>query len=179
MAVAMETHPVTDSVPKVDNAVAVGEDLKFQQRWWRFEHLAWGFFALVLIADAVGCFGRGPVAKVERRTPDQSLRVRYERIERASTPSLMTIHFGPSAVRNGEVRLFVSDTILQELGAQRVIPQPAASIVGEGGVTYSFPVSAGMQTMQIALSPSFPGVHRFVMRVPGADAITGRIAVVP
>ena len=52
-----------DEVPKVDNAVAVGEDLEFQERWWTFERVIWSFFALILLADMLGAFGRGWLAK--------------------------------------------------------------------------------------------------------------------
>ena len=52
------TQPVTDSVPKINDELAVGEDLAFQRRWWRFENAVWIFFALLVILDLIGAFGR-------------------------------------------------------------------------------------------------------------------------
>ena len=173
------TKPVEDNVPQVENAVAVGEDLAFQRRWWRFENVAWWVFGAILLADALGAFGRGYLAKASRQTPDGTMSLQYERVERANTPSVMTIRFGPRAIANGAIRLHVSATLLQELGAQRVIPQPAFSTVDDDGVTYMFPVSAARGVVEIALEPSFPGVHRFTMGIAGADAVSEKIAVVP
>ena len=71
------TKPVEDSVSKVDE-IAVGENLEFQRKWWKFEHIIWSFFLLVLICDLLGLFGRGWLAKAQRSTPDQALTLEYE-----------------------------------------------------------------------------------------------------
>lgn len=168
-----------DSVPKVAGEVAVGEDLEFQRKWWRFERLIWSFLLLVLLADVLGLFGRGWLAKAEQRTPDGALTLHYERIERASTPSVMTLEFGNAAVHQGRVQLYVSDSIVKPLGAQRISPQPQTSTIGDGGITYTFPASAAPMTVQIELMPSFPGIHSFEVRVPGSEPIRRKIAVVP
>ena len=51
---APATSPVEDSVPKINEEVAVGEDLAFQRKWWIFERSLWVFFALLLVATAEG-----------------------------------------------------------------------------------------------------------------------------
>jgi hypothetical protein len=62
------TKPVEDSVARVNYEVAVGEDLEFQRKWWKFENAAWVLFTLIIIIDLLGVFGRGPVAKAKHRT---------------------------------------------------------------------------------------------------------------
>ena len=173
------TKPVEDSVPKVDNAVAVGEDLEFQRRWWKFERVIWSFFLLILLCDALGLFGRGWLAKAHTHTADGTLDVKYERIERASTPSIMTIQLGQPAIANGVAHLFVSQSIIKNLGAQRIAPQPASSTLGNGGITYTFPATDVPATVTIALEPSFPGRHTFTVQVPGSDPVSGAVIVVP
>jgi hypothetical protein len=176
-------HPIAervlDQIPRVENAVSVGEDLDFQRRWWRFEKAAWFVLVLVLIADALGAFGRGWIARGERHTTDGTLRLQYERIERAGTPSNMLIMFGPSAVHDQKVRLFSSDAIVNELGAQRIIPQPTISEIGPGGITYTFRTSGSPAAVSIALQPSYPGIHRFEIEVPGGEPIRATIVVLP
>src|SRR3954452_1306326 len=105
--------PVRDSVPKVAGDVAVGEDLSFQRKWWRFERGLWLFFLLILICDVLGLFGRGWLANARLSTPDRALTLSYERIERASTPSIMTLYFEPSAVHDGRLQLFVSESVIR------------------------------------------------------------------
>jgi hypothetical protein len=173
------TKPVEDSVPKVDKAIAVGENLEFQRKWWRFERVVWSFFLVVLICDVCGLFGRGWLAKASRVTKDRALALKYERIERASTPSIMTLEFANNAIENGQIRLFVSDSIVKPLGAQRISPQPEQSSIGENGITYTFPATKAPASVQIALEPSFPGLHSFKMQLPGRDAIEAEILVVP
>ena len=179
MATQVEVKPVTDSVAKTGGAIAVGEDLSFQQTWWKVERVVWALFALILIADVSGLLGRGPLSKAQAQTPDGSLRVKYEKVARANTPSIMTILPGDAAVHDGNFRLFVSDSVVKELGAQRVVPQPASSSLGNGGVTYTFPASTLPITVQIALQPSFVGSHAFRIGVPGEGMIERKVLVLP
>ena len=86
MSTETRTAPVGDSVAKVDNELAVGEDLRFQSKWWKFEKWVWRFFALVVLADLLGAFGRGPLANAHFTSPDGALAIRYERIERFLHP---------------------------------------------------------------------------------------------
>ena len=168
-----------DEVPKIDNAVAVGEDLDFQERWWGFERIIWSLFLLIVVADMLGIFGRGWLSKAELHGADMGMDIKYERVERAMTPSVMTIDFRPEAIHDGKVELFVGDSLFRELGNQRVVPQPERSSVGGGGITYIFPASSTPAQIQFAMEPSFPGVHRFQMQVPGMQRTGARIVVMP
>jgi hypothetical protein len=168
-----------DAVATVDNAVAIGEDLAFQERWWKFEHIIWVFFALVLIADALGAFGRGWLANAELKAPSSAMDIRYERVERVSTPSIITINFAPEAVNQGKVQLFASDSIVQKLGADRVIPQPEQSSIGNGGITYTFAGNNVPATVQFELQPPAPGIYNWTLQVPGQQPVNARVVVMP
>ena len=169
--------PVEDSVPKVDNAVAVGEDLEFQRKWWRFERGVWIFFAFVILADVAGVFGRGPVAKAQRH--NDALTLHYERIERTGTPSTMSFQFAPGAIHNGQVQLFVSQSVVKELGNQRVSPQPEHSTLTDGGITYTFPATSNNAPVEFSLEPSLPGIYHFTTGIPGTEPIQARVVVMP
>jgi hypothetical protein len=173
------TQPITDSVPKVANDIAVGEDLDFQRRWWRFENIVWFVFFLILIADVLGAFGRGWLAKAHRETPDNALTLDYERVARAGTPSIMTLTFGPAAIHNGRLVVYISDSIVKPLGAQRISPQPASFTLGNDGITYTFPATQAPAVVQIALEPSFPGSHPFRIALQGEPPIDAKVFVMP
>jgi hypothetical protein len=179
MAEKAFVKPVEDTVGKVNEEVAVGEDLDFQRKWWRFENAAWVFFTLVIVLDIAGLFGRGPIAKAERRAADGSMNMKYERIERTDSPSIMTINFGPDAIRDGSIKLYVSNSLVKELGTQRVIPAPKESILGDGGITYIFPVSKPPASVDLALQPAGPGVFDFAVGVEGEERVQAKIVVVP
>lgn len=179
MSSAPRTRPIEDSVPKLNNELAVGEDLNFQRRWWRFEHGVWFVFALIVALDLSGAFGRGPLAHAHINAPDGSLQVDFDRIQRTGTPSIVTVHFGPNAMRGHTIQLWVSQSILKDLGNQRIIPQPAESAVGGKGVLYSFPATLSSASIEFALEPSGPGIFSFELRVPGASTLNARVYVMP
>src|ERR1700735_1229789 len=171
--------PVKDSVAKVNHEIEIGENLDFQRKWWRFENAAWVIFALIIALDLAGLFGRGPIAKAERRSADGAIDVKYERIERTDSPSILTVQFAQSAIQNGKIHLYVSSSLVKQLGTQRVIPAPQDTVVGEGGLTYTFPASRPPASVDLALQPSGPGIYDFTIGVVGAEQVHAKIAVVP
>ncbi|MBV8570703.1 MAG: hypothetical protein JO319_08820 [Acidobacteriaceae bacterium] len=179
MPVNVPTKPVEDTVPKVNDEVAVGSDLEFQYRWWKFERIVWTFFLLIVIADVLGVFGRGPLAKAHARSKDGTIDLQYERVERFSTPSIMTVKFGPNAIRDGKIQLWVSQSVIKQLGNQRVVPQPLISTVGQDGILYTFPAASAPASASFALEPSSPGVFDFALQVPGAERLSARVYVMP
>jgi hypothetical protein len=173
-----QNAPIEESVPK-SGSVAVGEDLEFQRHWWAFERAVWIFFLLVLVADVLGLLGRGPLAKAERRSADGLLNVHYERVERATTPSTLTIQPSAAAVQNGAVHVFVGEAVLRELGSQRIDPQPASATVGNGGVTFVFPSQSQPSAIQFQLAPQSIGVHHFTVACDGGGSIQASVLVLP
>lgn len=170
---------VNDTVPKVRDEVAVGEDLEFQRRWWLFEKIVWPILLAIVVVDVLGGFGRGWLAKARSTTPDGSMQLDYERIERASTPSVMTFKFQQNAIRNGRIVLYISDAVVKPLGAMRIAPQPLMSEIGSGGIIYVFPASEAPASVQIQLEPSFPGLHHFTVRAEGSLPVKGSVFVMP
>lgn len=63
MSASPITRRVKDDVPRYNDEVAVGEDLEFQRKWWKFENAVWLFFGVIILCDILGVFGRGWLAK--------------------------------------------------------------------------------------------------------------------
>ncbi len=179
MAATTGTKPVEESIERVNDEVAVGSDLEFQRKWWRFTRAIWIVFTAIVIADLLGCFGRGYFANARLRTNDSSMDVKYERIERFSTPSILRIEFGPSAIHDGKVQLWVSDTLIDALGNQRVIPEPVTSVVDRGGVLYTFGAASTPAAAAFALEPKGPGMYELAIRSAGGQELRPRIFVMP
>jgi hypothetical protein len=170
--------PVEDSVDKVNDEIAVGEDLVFQRRWWNFERIVWSIFLLIILCDVAGVFGRGPLAHAHMQ--NAAIRMKYERIARFGTPSTVEITFEPSGLQpDGKFHLFASESLVDELGTQRVIPAPETTSIGSGGLSYTFPATPGKATAQFALQPSKPGLFDFAVQAPGAPALHARVFVMP
>ena len=179
MATESYTKPVEDSVAKVNNDIAVGEDLDFQRTWWRFENAVWIIFTIIIALDLAGLFGRGPIARAQLHAPDGTMDVKYERIERTDSPSMLTINFDRDAIKDGKISLYASNSLVAELGTQRIIPAPDKSVVGDGGLTYTFAASKPPATIAFALEPAAPGIYDLTLGVTGATPVHARVVVVP
>ena len=172
--------PVIDSVPKVNDEVAVGEDLEFQRKWWAFERGVWIVFGIILLLTLLGAFGRGWLAKAEQASADGELTLKYDRIQRTGTPSDLTIVFGPGAVHQGAIHLNVSESLISKLGMQRISPQPERSTLNGDGVTYTFPAMPGKATIVLSLQPSGPGLFKFrTALAESGSEVQSKVMVVP
>jgi len=174
-----KTAPVTDSVKKVNNEFAVGDDLEFQKSWQKFERGVWILLTIFILLSLAGVFGRGPLAQGHIQASDGSLRVDYERVQRFGTPSVLTIHFPPDVIHQGTVQLWASDTLVKPLGTQRVVPQPMKSVIGGGGILYSFPATTVPASIEFQTQPAALGFSDLIVRVPGKAEVKTRIFVVP
>ena len=133
-------------------------------------------FASVLLNFA-GVFGRGPVAHTH--LGNSAMVIKYERVERTGSPSILEVQFQPATLGKGQVKLHVSQSVVDELGAQRVIPSPSDTAVGNGGLTYTFSAEQAPGAVQFALQPSKPGIFHFSAQVPGSSEISARVIVMP
>ncbi|MFP5228316.1 MAG: hypothetical protein ACLGXA_11890 [Acidobacteriota bacterium] len=180
MTSPVRTRPVEENIPKVGNELAVGEDIEFQRRWWRFEHIVWALFSLILLLDLSGLLGRGPLAHARDKTADGAMNLQYDRVERFQTPAIVSIHFGANAVHNGHIELWVSQSIIKSLGNQRIIPQPASSVLTGDGILYTWPAGEHPDSAEFALESSHVGVQHFTLRLPVlGDQLTERVVVMP
>lgn len=173
------TTPVADTVPKVGEEVAVGENLTFQRRWWVFERIIWSVFLVIILCDLLGLFGQGWLANAQARLSDGAMTVDYERIERASTPSTLTLDFGPAAIQGGRVQVYFSQSLVKELGAQRISPQPSVSAIGDQGYHYTFPATASPAQVQIQLQPASIGPHAVRIQLAHEPPLDLRVFVMP
>lgn len=174
-----ETKPVEDTVPKINNEFAVGSDLEFQTRWGQFERVIWMILSVFLLLSFAGVFGRGPVANAEKKASDGSIDVKYERVQRFGTPSVLTVEFPASSIKNGAVQLWADDSLVKPLGTQRVVPQPQSSVIGGGGILYTFPVTTIPASVEFQTQPAVLGSSKLKLRVPGKAEFAANIFVMP
>src|SRR3954453_19759022 len=173
MPVATDIQPIEDSVPKINNELAVGSDHEFQRWWESLERIIWTFLIIFLSPSRAGAFGRGPLANTTANAVDGSMKVKYERVERFGTPSVLTVDINTAVVQNGKVQLWVGDQLVKPLGNQRVVPQPDRSEIGNGGVLYTFPASAqGPASVEFQTQPSSLGKTELKLRIPGHSELS-------
>lgn len=92
---------------------------------------------------------------------------------------MITVHFSPSAIRDGKVQLWASDTLLKSLGAQRTMPGADRSTLDGGGVIYSWDSTPPGNSVQFALQPTAPGFDKLKVGLPGSQQLDLNILVMP
>jgi hypothetical protein len=173
------TKPVDNPVSKVNNELDVGADMEFQKRWWRFENIVWIAFTVVILLDLAGAFGRGPLAKAQWQSSNGNTTVKYDRIERYSTPSVITITAHPAAIRDGKIQVWVSDSLLKEFGMERLVPEPVDFKLDHHGILFTFPSASIPDSLYFSLQPKTPGLHRFTLRVADSEELNAKVLVMP
>jgi hypothetical protein len=126
----------------VNDEVDVGADLDFQKRWWRFEKIVWVIFTFIILLDAIGAFGRGPLGKGRLSTADGSVEVKYDRIACFSTPSTMILRLKPAAIHDGKIQIWVSDS----LSLQTWEPANPSAAPHRVTATWGYPVHVSRRT---------------------------------
>ena len=110
MAAKSFSQPVEESISKVNNEVEVGEDLDFSAQVVALREFCLGH----LFLDHTARFMRSVRTQAGRQSGaaigDGTIDVKYERIERTESPSLLTIRFGQSAIVDGKIKLFNSES---------------------------------------------------------------------
>jgi hypothetical protein len=99
---------------------------------------------------------------------------------RTGTPSILVVQLQPQVFGDRTVKLHVSQSLVEELGTQRVIPSPSDTAIGNGGLTYTFSTQTRPPGfVEFALQPAKPGIYHFSLQVAEYPPINARVIVVP
>lgn len=134
------------------------QDLDFQRREWRAERLGWALMLIAAVAALLGLLGPGPASWVTAGEKGGALWVEYHRFERFKAPTALTVHVGPGAIRDGKVRVHISQSLMEPLDMATVTPQPDAVEAQGDQLIYTFAVAPS----DAPTSLSFSGTtHKF------------------
>ncbi|WP_263418867.1 hypothetical protein [Terriglobus albidus] len=168
-------------IARVNDELSLGYDRDFEKQWWRIEVGLWSFLTVILLLGVMGLLGRGPMAHKTIGSADGALTVDFQRITRYKTPEAMTIRLDPKLYRNGRAYVWLNRAIVERMGLQRIIPQPALSIPGEDGIGYLFPISdpAKPTLIYLAKEPAAPGLYEEEVKTDPEHDIFMRALILP
>ena len=157
---------------RVNGEFEVGFDERFENRWVWAERAGRVFMVLFVAAGLVGLLGRGPLSHRTSTVPGADLAVDYEPITRVQTDTQITLH-----VRNdGDspmMKILVSTQLVEPMGLQRILPQPAAEATEGNGMALTFEVPPGTKDGHIRFIVQPAGIGP----VPLTAQVTGHPAV--
>jgi hypothetical protein len=151
-------------------SLEVGQDLAFQQREWKVQRAAWVVALLVLVAGFAGLLGGGPLSQTEASSGPLALE--YDRFARKRAPTELRARLEPEVTSEGEFSLWLSETYLDKVDVNRVLPEPIEMAAASDRVVFRFLAANPGEPAEItfALEPSEPGlVHGNVGLVNGQD----------
>ena len=125
-----------------------GENVDFQQRWWRLESICYPIFALLILAGLAGVFGRGPLSRTSAGSSDAAPRVDYERFARFRTPTVLVVHAASSA-GDSTLTVRITGAMTERIPVSRIVPQPAVQRPVPGGQQYVWRAGSATDTTSI------------------------------
>lgn len=148
------------------SALDVDEDLEHERRDWAAQTAGWSFFALVLLAGALGLLGEGPMSMASVDSPESGLSVEYERVVRHNAEGIMrvTIRPEPGAER---ARLLIGKGWLEKVRVEHLEPDPASVKATAEGLEYSFQTDGS--PVPAAFHVQFTGFARLPVRLSSGE----------
>ena len=134
------------SRPRTPNARVLAqeiqEDLRFQVRSWRAQRIGWVAGGALLLAGAIGLFGRGPLSSALVDSGDGRLSVVFERLARHGVPAQIEVHVAPESIDDETVTVWFDREYLDGLELKAIVPKPSAVRDGDGRTAYEFDVAS-------------------------------------
>jgi hypothetical protein len=118
-------------------SIEMDDDPRQQEIEWVVQRIAWVLLSALLIAVALGLFGRGgPLSKVEAMSEDGRFMVEYDRFLRHDSPDLLRV-----TVRKADapvVRIRMDSRYARSIQIERITPDPEREASADGTVTFLF-----------------------------------------
>ncbi len=111
----------------------IGHDLDFQRRSWRVQRVAWLAMILIVIAALLGLFGgEGVLNQAVLGDPGAALRVEYHHFDRVLDQTHLRLEV------SGTARLWITNSFLEHLLIEAIVPEPKQMIAGDERTTLVF-----------------------------------------
>lgn len=148
----------------------VKEDMRMQQRVWRFERVGWYVLVLIVLLALVGVFGNGPLSDAQATSTDGRIKVEYQRLSRSGTTDNLRIIVRGNA---GEpVKVLLGGSLLQEASIETMQPEPQASISHGKALLLQLGTSGdGIATLYLTLRSESVGTLEGVVRAGPTSAV--------
>lgn len=150
----------------------IDQDLEFQRRDWTFERIGWIGILVLVVAALAGLFGQGPLSDTQRVTPDNSLRVEYDRFERRGAESKLTIFVRRDSAAGSAVSLWINDAFLKGIRLEQIDPQPVRQVSVGDRTLFDIAVAGDSARLTFAFRPTEIGSRRLELGIMGREPLS-------
>jgi hypothetical protein len=148
-------------------------NLRHQSAEWFAERVGWMFIAGAILANAFGLLGPGLLSAREESSPDGTITVEYDALERYEAPAVMRLHFeGPSGSA-GVIRVAISRGFIDRATPEHIAPAPLETQMQGDLLVYTFraPPADARGVILFRYKYNSPGRLRFNIGIDGGPAI--------
>lgn len=116
----------------------VDAELEFQEKSWQIQRASWVILIAIILLALGGVFGKGPLSAAILHTTDGVLSVDYERFTRYGTPTRLVVTLSETAIREGRIRIRISQSYLDHMRLNQISPQPEQEEADGDAIIYTF-----------------------------------------
>ncbi|MFI8395872.1 hypothetical protein CXF97_00870 [Pseudomonas sp. Choline-02u-1] len=148
----------------------VQEDMAYQLKVWRFEHIGWYLLVVCMLLGLLGLFSRGVLSSQDARSADGRVQVEYEMFHRngSTNPLKLSVHVAPEAT----VELDIGGELLDGFSIETLQPAPVRMRSSKQGMRLWLQADAqGQATLYLTLRGDGLGLFRSHIRMPGSSDV--------
>lgn len=174
-----------DRFPRGENrmdeeaGIDVDADRRAQEKYWKFQRIAWLVMAGTVAGAVLGATGGGGM--LSRATAKNALgEIDYPRIARWQAANEMTLRLPGGASREADLEL--DGTFARLFSIEEVVPSPSRSAATPSGHRFTFSLGQGPEerTIIFRLKPGRPaGPTRASARIEGGPPIVLSFVILP
>jgi hypothetical protein len=161
----------------------IDHDMEFQRREWDVQRVGWIAIALVMLAAALGLFGRGPLARASAgsHAAGSPLTLEYERFLRKHSSTSLVVQLAPNATPDGLARVWIDRTYVDRVEIDETVPRPSNVSADADRVVYTFHLDDPARAARVVfeLQPDDKGVLEGRIGLASSPPVSFRQLVYP
>jgi hypothetical protein len=167
-------------VPQVGD-LQIDEDVRFSERSWTVQRIAWVAMAAIIIGAMLGLLGPGWLSHRQVGGLGDPVQLSYHRLARWQTSTSLTVELTPLAARDGVYRFWLSREFIAQANIDRVTPPPLRVETGADRQTFFFAADPATSptTITVHLEPEQVGRVRGQAGLDDGEPLTFDLWVLP
>ncbi|WP_447758955.1 hypothetical protein [Pseudomonas moraviensis] len=148
----------------------VQEDMAYQLKVWRFEHIGWYLLVVCMLLGLLGLFSRGVLSSRDARSDDGKVQIKYEMFHRngSTNPLKLSVHTTPEAT----VELDIGGEMLDGFSIETMQPAPVRMRSSAQGMRLWLQADAqGQATLYLTLRGDGLGLYRSDIKATGSNDV--------
>jgi len=129
----------------------------------------WSICGVLVIGGLLGVFGRGPLSKATLGSPEDAVRLEYERFTRFRTPAVLTLTLAGMQLQSPAVRVRISNELMESIKLEQTVPRPVATALTTEGTLLTFQTASASAggVLRFAQEPGRIGVRHGHISIEG------------